>query len=241
VGVLAVSVGVLVSGAGRQAWRLAVDGIAARGSSPSEPAAVEPPAAPPAAGPAVAPPRSAPEPSAEADAGTPSEEQPENSAELEEISGDTPSGGSREGAPSAGEPDFVPVPIRADDALATPPAARARPAGDPFGLLDAKARSAVRSAQRLSDAAANDLSAEGFDGAAAEWERTLPLLRGDAYRTARLRLAEARYHAWQLAPNEEHAAGAEAALRGYLVAAPAGTDRENAAAWLSRLEEAGFR
>ncbi len=150
---------------------------------------------------------------------------------------DAPAGDAAEALDSG----FAPEPIRDDDALAAPLEGRSGPAGDPFAHLGAAARDAVQSAQRHSDEAVNDLSVEGFETAANDWERALPLLGGNAYLAACLGLAEARYHACQLAPSEDRAARARASIRAYLELAPSGPEREEAAGWLSRLEEAGFK
>jgi hypothetical protein len=58
---------------------------------------------------------------------------------------------------------------------------------------------------------------------------------------ARYHLAEARYRAWEIGLGSERAERAGAALRAYLVVAPAGPERETAIQRLLHLEDAGFR
>jgi len=113
--------------------------------------------------------------------------------------------------------------------------------GGSFAEIDANARSAVRIAQRLESQVMAEPSAEGYDAAAAEWERSLSLLRGDAYREACLRRAEARYRAWQFERTDERATSAGGAIRAYLVSAQSGPDRHKVTGWLSEVEHARFR
>ncbi|HEY7727488.1 MAG TPA: hypothetical protein VID50_03465 [Candidatus Eisenbacteria bacterium] len=112
---------------------------------------------------------------------------------------------------------------------------------DPFAQLDADARSAVSRARQRAEAADAIPSPESYRAAAAEWERALPLLHGDAYRTACLRLAEARYRGWQLEPSRAGRSNVEAAIGAFLAVAHAGPERDGAAHWLSRVRETGSR
>jgi len=138
--------------------------------------------------------------------------------------------------------DFEPVPTRGDEALvglagklprvkAAPSPARSR----------APARSAAGDREPAPEPAPSGPTVADYEASAARWEETLPTLRGDDYRQARFRLAEARYLAWRLEPSGDRATRAEAAIRSYLVTAPGSLERDEASLWLSRVEEAGFR
>jgi hypothetical protein len=84
-------------------------------------------------------------------------------------------------------------------------------------------------------------SASEYEASADGWEQVLEMLHGEEYRQGRLRLAEARYHAWRLEPSIQRAERAAAALRAYMTVAPQGPDRRNATRWLQEIEEGPFR
>jgi hypothetical protein len=113
--------------------------------------------------------------------------------------------------------------------------------GDPLAHLDALASNAVQKAQASEQAASSQPSADNYDAVATEWERTLPLLRGDACREARFHGVEARHMAWQLQPSGERAARTVSAIRAFLAVAPPGPEREGATSWLLDLDDAGYR
>jgi len=70
-----------------------------------------------------------------------------------------------------------------------------------------------------------------------EWEHVLGRTMGGPFELeARFRLAEARFHAWELAPSQKRAAAATETLTSYLVRAPLGAHRDQAAVWLGRMK-----
>jgi hypothetical protein len=149
--------------------------------------------------------------------------------------------------PPDAEPVDVVSPAR-DSGRRPPEPARARAAGKVDRLKDDLESAVPPDSPALSPAADAPPRLEGaspsaadYDAAAIHWEETLPSLRGEEYRATRLRLAQARYRAWDLSPNSDRAAAAGAAIRAYLVTAPQSPERDEAARWLSRIEEAGFR
>jgi Putative zinc-finger len=83
-------------------------------------------------------------------------------------------------------------------------------------------------------------SAATYDAIATSIERKLPMLQGDDYRSARYRLAEARYNAWRLEPNGDRTAIVLRAIHAYLIGAPTGPDRDTATGWLSEVESSGY-
>lgn len=133
-----------------------------------------------------------------------------------------------------------PVPVRAggtdgeDDESANA-------SDDPFAHLDALGLNAVRKAQASEQSAAGQPSADNYDAVATEWERALPVLRGDACREARFHGVQARYMAWQLQPGSDRATRTVSAIRAFLVVAPPGPEREGATGWLLDLDDAGYR
>ncbi len=165
---------------------------------------------------------------------------PARAAAGQPASADDSAGDDSGSGASSGGGDVEPVPIRADDALAGVSKGHGPDTGDPYAHLDARARGAVKKALQLGQQAVNDLSVDGFDAAAAQWERTLPLLSGHAYLAASLSLAEARYNAWQLSSGAEHASAAIDAIRSYIALAPPGSDRDRALSWLTRMGDAGY-
>lgn len=106
---------------------------------------------------------------------------------------------------------------------------------DEFASAPAAARPMLAAARSAARAASLDSSAANLDAAAESWEQTVAVLDGPLGTAARHHLAEARYRAWTAAPDPYRAADATAALRAYLVFAPAGPARDSAKAWLSRV------
>ena len=129
--------------------------------------------------------------------------------------------------------DFEPQPQAADWFI--PPASTAV-GRDPFADLPPSSLAQVRAAQRSKAAADASPSAARYEAAAAEWERTIPLLRGSRQQSlGRLELASSRYRAWENAPTEARAAMAAVALRTYLTLAPQGAPRDLVKSWLARV------
>lgn len=122
----------------------------------------------------------------------------------------------------------------------TVPARPLREAAEPrdaFSALPDTLRAAARRAQALSAFAARVNSAAGYDAAALEWERLLRRLEGGpAELEARFRLAEARFHAWQLNPGGKRMTQAVDALTAFVVRAPTGPQRDQAARWLDQVK-----
>jgi hypothetical protein len=253
--VLAVSTGVVLSGAGRGLLRMERNGAPAGGvaaipltASPVPEAS--PPVQPPDAGPGVAA-TEAPAPTGPAaspDHATPTRTPPRTTRE-ETVETDATTGAPGDGDETAaettdsGSSDFEPVPIPAEEALVGLPgrgaSAKATAGGTPSpSVRPAPPASAVRAD---SSPPRPPRTAADFDAVASRLERQLDQLRGDEYREARYRLAEARFRAWSLAPNGDRAARTEAAVRAFLVTAREGPERDNASGWLSAVEEAGFR
>jgi hypothetical protein len=138
--------------------------------------------------------------------------------------------------------EYEPVPTPGDEALVDlTPRARGARGGTPPARPARPAPSAGVEAEPRPEATASAPTAAEYEASAARWEEELPSLRGEEYRETRFRLADARYRAWLLAPDGDRAARAEAAIRAYLVTAPKSQERDDAALWLSRVEEAGFR
>ncbi len=127
----------------------------------------------------------------------------------------------------------------ADDFTEPEPQAAERfltPPKDPFADLPRAALAQVRTAQHSKEAADANPSAARYEAAAAEWERTVPLLRGARQQSlGRLELASSRYRAWENAPNEDRASAAAVAIRTYLSLAPQGAPRVVAKSWLARV------
>ena len=106
-----------------------------------------------------------------------------------------------------------------------------------FAALPDSLRTMAREAQLDQVTALERRSAAGFDAAAARWARLLPYVMGKpAELETRRRLAEARYRAWELVPDRRRALAASEALTAYLVRAPAGPQRLEAAKWLDRVK-----
>ena len=92
-------------------------------------------------------------------------------------------------------------------------------------------------AMRLTLEADRAGSVPRYEAAAAEWERVRDHTpEGAANLDARFRIAEARYHAWALAPTPRRASAADEALTSYLVRAPLGARRNTATVWLGRVK-----
>lgn len=90
---------------------------------------------------------------------------------------------------------------------------------------------------RLTLEAERAKSAPRYEWAAAEWERVRDRGEpGSLQLEARFRIAEARYHAWELAPSARRASAANEALTSYLVRAPLGSRRNTASGWLGRVK-----
>jgi hypothetical protein len=107
---------------------------------------------------------------------------------------------------------------------------------DPFAALPPTSLAQVREAQRVKAAADQTPTAAGYDAAADEWARAIPLLRGARQQSlARLEMASSRYRAWQNEPTDGRAAAAAAAIRDYLEFAPQGAPRELAKGWLAQV------
>jgi len=129
--------------------------------------------------------------------------------------------------------DFVePQPQAAERFL---PSRSAEPR-DPFAGLSPAPLAQVRAAQRSKAAADAQPSAERYDAAAEEWERTIPLLRGARQQSlSRLELATSRYRAWESEPTPSRASSAAVAIRAYLAFAPQGAPRDLVRNWLTRV------
>lgn len=157
-------------------------------------------------------------------------------------------------------PSRVPVPPRepepselpaGDDSIESPkvenpaavvPVPEAVPEAPTATLRDDEILSPVEAARRSSERAATDPSTSSYEAAARAWESALGSLHGDGYQEGRWRIAEARYRAWQMDPDEgQRASRANSAIRAYLIAAPPGEEREQARAWLNVIRESGFR
>jgi len=107
---------------------------------------------------------------------------------------------------------------------------------DPFAGLPPAPLAQVRAAQRSKAAADAQPSADRYDAAADEWERTIPLLRGARQQSlSRLELATSRYRAWESEPTASRASSAAVAIRAYLAFAPQGAPRDLVRNWLARV------
>jgi hypothetical protein len=104
-----------------------------------------------------------------------------------------------------------------------------------FAQTPASVRTGADQAEALFAKARASGSAADYDAAAARWQKLLPGRTGAALEETRYRLAEARYQAWQAAPNATRAHAAEDALIAYLRYAGTGAKRDRAASWLSRV------
>jgi hypothetical protein len=114
------------------------------------------------------------------------------------------------------------------------------PTGEPrdaYSALSDTLRRWVREAQRLETDAAARRSAVHYDAAAGAWDRALRrLVDGPFEVETRRHLAETRYRAWETGPSSRRARAALQALTAYVSRAPAGPDRDRAAAWLDRVK-----
>jgi hypothetical protein len=115
------------------------------------------------------------------------------------------------------------------DGSAVTPVARV----DTFASVARPALGEVSTAIQRDEEASLYPSIYAYEVAADAWERTLPMLHGNAYQEARLHLAAARYRAWTLGRDSDRAARATSAIRAYLVSAPPGPDRGRATRWLA--------
>lgn len=259
--VVAVSAGVMISGVGRGVFsrggektpgQVAAD--APEAAQTAEPAPTDGPA--PSVAPAAVVRDEAAALAGRAEAADQAGPRVERDPGLIEAAEALSDGEPEAGSADAGWTDFEPVTTRADEVLEglpvrpsgraneTPtkqgPVTRPAASGAPPHTKTTVAGSAADGGPAGS-APASPSSAADYEAAAAHWEQQLAQLRGDEYGAARYQLAEARYHAWRLAPSGDRAASAEAALRAYLVTARKGPERERATRWLSAVEEAGFR
>ena len=107
---------------------------------------------------------------------------------------------------------------------------------DRYSILSDTVRRVVREAQRIEADAAARRSAAHYDMAARAWERALRrLAEGPLEIETRRHLAEARYRAWEIAPNSRRALAAVEALTAYAGRAPGGPERDEAARRLQRV------
>ncbi|HKW50195.1 MAG TPA: zf-HC2 domain-containing protein [Candidatus Eisenbacteria bacterium] len=148
--------------------------------------------------------------------------------------------GSSEAQPSdnsgSADDDFVEPQPQAADRFLTPRGTETTGSRDPFAGLPPGSLSQVRTAQRSKAAADAQPSADRYDAAADEWERTIPLLRGARQQSlSRLELATSRYRAWESEPTAGRAASAATAIRAYLAFAPQGAPRDLVRSWLARV------
>ena len=109
-------------------------------------------------------------------------------------------------------------------------------ARDPLSGLPQNVRVAIDNARNLEIDAARRKSANQYEAAAREWQQALQLT-GDAAAAneLRFRIAAARHNAWQLDPTRERMIDAMSAASSFLLRAPPGTEREQAAGWLQGL------
>ena len=106
---------------------------------------------------------------------------------------------------------------------------------DPYESLRPDVREVIREAERQDQMAVFHPMAEQFDRAATLWERAIQSMNGPEQITARGRLADARYKAWEAAPTAARHDAAEVALRSYLLYVRAGTERESTRSRLTKL------
>lgn len=99
-------------------------------------------------------------------------------------------------------------------------------------------RKVAELAERLTEVAARSGDARQYEAAAIQWERLLASVRGSGLEvTARGRIAEMRYHAWQASPDQKRAQAAREALTAFLVRAPSGPERNRATLWLDQVAQ----
>ena len=104
-----------------------------------------------------------------------------------------------------------------------------------FSLSDST-KTWISTAEHLQVVAVSGGTANTWDSAALAWERLLPATEGTAAESEiRSRLAECRFHAWELGPTDKREDQAISALTSYLVRAPAGPKRDEAAKLLDRI------
>ena len=88
-------------------------------------------------------------------------------------------------------------------------------------------------ARRLSTVATRSKDARQYEAAAVQWQRLLPYVTGGPLEIeTRGKVAEYRFHAWEVDPDFRRAQAAREALTAYLVRAPAGPERNRATLWL---------
>jgi hypothetical protein len=101
-------------------------------------------------------------------------------------------------------------------------------------------RSQARAAYGMGLDATRSRAAARFDASADAWGRVLQSTAGTAGGAtaaleARWRVAEARYHAWQVGPTPERATAASDALILFIGRSPPGPPRAQAVEWLDRV------
>jgi hypothetical protein len=88
-------------------------------------------------------------------------------------------------------------------------------------------------ARRLSTVATRSKDARQYEAAAVQWQRLLPYVMGGPLEIeTRGKVAEYRFHAWEVDPDSRRQQAAREALTAYLVRAPAGPERNRATLWL---------
>lgn len=109
-------------------------------------------------------------------------------------------------------------------------------APDPFEGEAAATRAEVARARQQAGLAARERSAGAWDAAATDWARVLARVAGvGSADEARYRVAEARFRAWEAAPDARRARLAEETLTSFLVRAPLGAKRDQASRWAQQL------
>ncbi|MBI1797639.1 MAG: carboxypeptidase regulatory-like domain-containing protein [Candidatus Eisenbacteria bacterium] len=107
---------------------------------------------------------------------------------------------------------------------------------DPYAAEPDSVQRDVRLARRLEATGTSRRSAAMFDAAAGRWAHALDVVAGGPLDLdARRHLADARFRAWEIAPNAARVAAAAEAISVYVAKAPAGADRDEAARRLERL------
>jgi hypothetical protein len=111
-----------------------------------------------------------------------------------------------------------------------------QPPPDPYAAQPDSVRLDVQVARQLEMSGAARRSAAMYDAAAVRWERTLRAVAGGALEVmTRGRLADARYHAWEISPTPQRATASVDALTSYLARLPAGAGRDEAVRRLNRV------
>lgn len=117
-------------------------------------------------------------------------------------------------------------------------APRAEHAEVSFSALPETLQKVADLAQRLSTVAARSHDARQYEAAALQWRRVLESVVGTPLEvSARGRMAEMLYHAWDAEPDHRRAQAAREALTAYLVRAPIGPERNRATLWLDKVAQ----